>query len=138
MRYRIFVITVALIATAGVSVFAGGKSESSMLIGVEAMEAIMADENPIILDIRDTSSYMQGHIPGAMLLPLDGVESNAARIAEFGRPIITYCSCPAEESSMNAAMIFQRYGVDRVHVLIGGYRAWVRAGKPTVSGSEPL
>ncbi len=131
-------LPILLLVFTGTFAYAGGGSETSVLIDVDTMEKLIAKENPVILDIRDAASYSQGHIPGAMLLPLDGVDQNADRIAGFGRPIITYCSCPAEESSLSAAMIFQQAGAERVHVLIGGYRAWIRAGKRIVKGSDPL
>ena len=60
----------------------------------------------------------------------------APEIAELGRTIITYCACPAEESSLAAAFKLQEFGAE-VLVLQGGIRAWIRERKPIVTGPQP-
>ncbi|MFP5247911.1 MAG: rhodanese-like domain-containing protein, partial [Thermoanaerobaculia bacterium] len=46
--------------------------------------------------------------------------------------IVAYCTCKAEELSLEAAMALARkHGFERVAVLHGGYPAWKDAGYPT-------
>ena len=133
--------TLALIALFGVaaSAYAGGAKETttSFLIDVARLEAVMRSSEVIVLDIRDSSSYVQGHIPGAILVALNEVEKVGAELIALGRPIITYCSCPAEESSLSAAFKLRELGAGTVYVLQGGYPAWVRKNKPIVTGQRP-
>ena len=126
------VLLVCFVATAA----ARGNREPSFLIEVEDLVDMMSKSDVILLDVRDEASFLKGHIPGAALLPLSAVEKAAAELAEFDVPVITYCSCPAEESSMNAALTLRSRGVGRIHVLRGGYPAWTKAGNAVREGSS--
>ena len=46
----------------------------------------------IILDVRGAGAYRQGHIPGAMLVPLEIAGAWAAEWKAATKPIVTYCS----------------------------------------------
>ena len=135
MRFQYWPILIFLFAA--VTLSAKGKQELSLLIDIPAFEKLAANGELIILDIRDEPSYTAGHIPGAVLVPLAAVESAAASLSGTGVPIVTYCACPAEESSIAAALKLRDNGVDGVHVLVGGYREWIRLDKPIVTGHEP-
>lgn len=119
-------------------VAAKGKQEEGLLIGVEDIQRIADQETTIILDIRDARAYADGHIPGAILVPLPGVEAAVPDILDLNVSVITYCSCPAEESSLAAALKLRDAGVKNVYVLVGGYPEWVKQRKPIVRGENPL
>jgi rhodanese-related sulfurtransferase len=46
------------------------------------------------------------------------------------REIVTYCACPNDESSIEAAQILQASGFKRVSVLKGGWQSWLKANGP--------
>ena len=46
----------------------------------------------LIRDVRDEQSYVMGHIPGAILIPLEQIEQKAATLKGEPRLIVTYCS----------------------------------------------
>lgn len=137
---RISLITITLIVAAA-GAFAGGRSEPSgpapILINVEEMERLISTDRTVVLDIRSSSEYRQGHIPGANLVLLSEIAQAGQSVVDRGLPIITYCSCPAEESSLRAAYDLIGYGAERVYVLQGGYRAWTREKKPIATGAQP-
>jgi rhodanese-related sulfurtransferase len=47
-----------------------------------------------------------------------------------GRAIITYCTCPNEDSAAQVARALEASGFKDVHALHGGFDAWTRAGQP--------
>ena len=47
---------------------------------------------------------------------------------------MTYCTCPAEESSGQAVEILQHAGITEAAALQGGLAAWRKAGYPVESG----
>ncbi len=54
----------------------------------------MMDENPdiILVDVRTQSEFDEGHIEGALLLPLDSLSSNAQKVLKDKTAIIiVYC-----------------------------------------------
>ena len=130
--------TLVLISASAVFVYSKGKPENQLLIDVEEAERLLSRESIVLIDIRDQVSYAQGHLPGAILVPLANVESMAAALIASNLPIIAYCSCPAEESSLSAAFTLRDLGASDIYVLQGGYSAWIRAKKPIVTGSDPV
>ncbi len=50
--------------------YAKGKKEPTFLLHIEDMERMLAEGDVVVLDIRDDTSYLRGHIPGALLVPL--------------------------------------------------------------------
>ncbi len=46
----------------------------------------------VILDVRSSQAYREGHIPGALSVPLDTVATRAAEWRGTGKPIVTYCT----------------------------------------------
>lgn len=134
---RISLVLLIVFAAAGAAV-ASGDQEASFLITVEDVQRIVSEGETVILDIRDERSYFDGHIPGAILVPLSGVDAAAQSILELKASVITYCSCPAEESSLSAALKLRDAGVENVYVLVGGYPEWVKQQLPVVYGGSPL
>lgn len=52
----------------------------------------MVDTNAVtLLDVRDSVSYTNGHIPGAIHIPFARVEAEASRLPK-GKPIVAYCT----------------------------------------------
>ena len=129
-----------LATTISAGLFAGGKKEegNAFLISISELDKLAQTEDILILDIRDQASYNAGHIPGALLLPLQQVEAAADQLRGRATKLVTYCSCPAEESSMSAALKLKGRGIDNVYVLVGGYNEWIRQKRPVVNGSTPL
>lgn len=46
----------------------------------------------VVLDVRSAQSYSEGHIPGAISVPVDEVDLNVDRLKTFKKPIVTYCA----------------------------------------------
>jgi precorrin-6B methylase 2 len=64
----------------------------ALRITVADFKQLQAKGDVLVLDVRDAESYRRGHLPGAVLMPLDTVESRAGTLRNENRPIITYCS----------------------------------------------
>lgn len=93
------------------------------------------DNNEItVIDVRTIDQYMASHIPGSLHIPVARIEGEIPYLPK-GKPVVTYCTCPAEESSGEAAMILARGGVP-AKALRGGLSAWTDAGYPTAAGVQ--
>jgi 3-mercaptopyruvate sulfurtransferase SseA len=54
---------------------------------------ILHDRNAVtVVDVRSQSEYREGHIPGALLVPLAILESQLQELSQRPQPIVTYCS----------------------------------------------
>ena len=90
-------------------------------ISVEELEKLTMQTNMLVLDIRDTRSYLQGHFPRALHLD----ESNLRSILKNTSrdlPILIYCY--QGNSSEDMAQLFADFGFTRCYSLEGGYDAW--------------
>jgi hydroxyacylglutathione hydrolase len=76
-----------------------------------------------VLDIRQRSEFVAGHLPGAMHVELGEI---ALRVADLpDRPTVVMCG--HGERAMGAASLLQRAGHHDLAVLDGGPQDWVRA-----------
>jgi rhodanese-related sulfurtransferase len=80
-----------------------------------------------LIDVRSPSEFASGHIPGAISIPMDQIES---RLADLHRgPIILICQM-GKRAQMTADLLAP-CGLD-LAVLEGGTAAWIQSGHPVV------
>lgn len=60
-------------------------------ITVEEARAAFERGDAVFVDVRGQESFDRGHLPGAIMIPLEQVEQNAKRIPR-NKLIITYCA----------------------------------------------
>lgn len=104
-------------------------------ITLDGLTERMKSQKPFILaDARDTDSYAEAHIPGAIPMPADEVYRLADQF-DRDMDVITYCGnyqCPA---STMAAREFMKKGFHHVQDYKGGIKEWTESGHP-VEGSK--
>ena len=63
-------------------------------IPVDEFKRLAAEGKVLVVDVRDQDSYLDGHLPGAILLPLEEIVDGkgAERLRGEPRVIVTYCS----------------------------------------------
>lgn len=107
------------------------------MITAEELKAKLVSNQPVtIIDVRGSQSYAASSttIKGAFHFKLRRLKSRLTYAPLKNVPkdqvIVTYCSCPRDESSISAAQILQASGFKRVRVLQGGWNEWLRANGP--------
>ncbi|HEY0160536.1 MAG TPA: rhodanese-like domain-containing protein [Thermoanaerobaculia bacterium] len=90
---------------------------------------LLESGDAIAIDVRGSVPYKLGRIAGATWLPLGKVGERAAELPK-DKLLVAYCTCGAEELSLDAALVLAQKGFTRVAVLKGGYPAWKEAGLP--------
>ena len=62
-------------------------------INDELKEALDENDNlaRLIIDVRSTEEYAQGHIPGAISVPADNIEAISSKVSDKSTPVFTYC-----------------------------------------------
>lgn len=118
--------------TAG-SAGTGSAGEGFRRISVDELKPLFDRGEVTIIDVRTADQYAQSHIPGSLQIPLARIDGEAQYLPK-DKLIVAYCSCPAEESSGQAAQILTYRGVTNVAALTGGIEAWQRRSWPTESG----
>lgn len=80
-----------------------------------------------LVDVRSEAEWEGGRLPGATHIML-GYLSERANEVMNGKPIVVQCGSGVR--SAIAASILQAQGANNVINMMGGYRAWARAGLP--------
>ncbi len=81
-----------------------------------------------LLDVRPEDEFAQGHLPGALNLPLAQLERRLAELPPE-RDIVAYCRGPWCVLSFEAVALLRRRGF-RVRRLKEGFPEWKAAGLP--------
>ncbi len=93
---------------------------------LRVMMEIEEDETlPILVDVRHDSDWQEGHIEGALHIPISKL---AERLAEIDRERLVVLYCHSGMSSIDGSYILKRAGYPRVRSLAGGILGWREAG----------
>ncbi len=122
----------AVVTAAAAQAVAAGHTKDSLAAVQQAVTAGQA----VLVDVREPDEWAAGHVAGAKLLPLSGLEQGVdpARLAQaLPKDKIIYCHCLAGGRCLEAAAILVPLGYD-VRPLKPGYPDLVKAGFPAVKG----
>jgi len=101
----------------------------SLEVALNAFAAAHAD-GAVVLDVREPAEYVDGHVPGAQLVPLAHLPHRLAELPT-GRPV--YVVCESGGRSATAAQWLRTNGVEAYSVA-GGTAGWTAQGRPVVRG----
>jgi len=87
-----------------------------------------ASSRTTIVDVRAPYEWAEGHIPGAVHIPLAELPAKAAELAAAGNPVAVHCKGGGRSSI--AASILRASGVASVSNISEGFDGWAAAGFP--------
>jgi rhodanese-related sulfurtransferase len=96
----------------------------------DARAMLQFSSNVLVVDVRTTEEYAQGHLKGAINIPLSDLPLQISGL-EQNRPILVYCQTGYR--SAQASSILVNAGFTKVYNLEGGITAWINSGYPTVN-----
>ena len=89
-----------------------------------------------LVDARNSDSFREEHIKGAISLPLSEVEERDEKLLRKSDEIIVYCSSFACPASANEVKKLKQMGFKNVRHYAGGIEDWKNAGYPTESSTS--
>jgi rhodanese-related sulfurtransferase len=122
-------IAMVLVAAAGCSAD-GGAIDNARFKDLQA-------EGARIVDVRTAGEFAAGHIPGAELVPYQGI-AQVAQGWDPTQPVVVYCA--VGDRSAEAANVLRSMGFERVYDLTAGIVAWdgdIIAGEGAVATEPP-
>ena len=84
-----------------------------------------------ILDVRESYEFVQGHIPGAVMIPLRQLKG---RVNELPKDKEIVVVCLSGGRSKVGLEILREEGYEKSSSLAGGMNAWKTAGYPIKTG----
>ncbi len=99
--------------------------------------ALLESSPPFLLDVRNIAEAEEnGHIEGAVLIPLRELGQNLDQLPDFNTPLIAYCGSGWRATIAMTAL--EALGWNDVKVMKGGsFGGWVEAGYPVATGAPP-
>jgi len=88
-------------------------------------------EGAFLLDVRTPEEWVEYHVDGATLIPLDELEARVDEVP-FDREVVVMCN--SGNRSVVGRDILLAAGHTQVTSMAGGIQGWMAAGYPTVSG----
>ena len=109
----------------GLPITAGDIKDVEPLELHQLMQSCTNGDCPRIVDVREPWEYRQGHVPGAVLIPLGQL---SARVNELDpeRPVAVICA--SGNRSQSAAALLGQKGFKTVYNVSGGTGAWMHSG----------
>lgn len=128
-NWHLFVALIVVLAL----LFAGPVKQ--MIYGIASIPIARAvqlvnHESGVIVDVRESNEYKEGHIPRAINLPLSAFPAKLKELEKYKQKPVILC-CASGSRSMRSAMMLRKHGFTSVHNLSGGLTAWKNENLPT-------
>jgi phage shock protein E len=112
-----------------ISIFSACSAPINSISQQTLFNKMKSDNKPILLDVRSTDEFSQGHIVGALNIPHSEL---AERIQELGVNkqinIVTYCR--SGRRAKVAQDLLLSNGFNEIEHLEGDYPLWLKNGMP--------
>ncbi len=119
---KLIALAFALVAS---SVFAAEFPD----ISVADLKQAIADKKVTVIDVNGSSTYANGHVPGAIDFAAEK-ESLASKLpADKGALVVAYCGGPKCSAYKAAAKEAEKLGYTNVKHLSAGISGWKEAGE---------
>ncbi|MDA2946129.1 MAG: rhodanese-like domain-containing protein [Actinomycetota bacterium] len=97
------------------------------LVGPRLATQVIADQSPVIIDVRTPAEFAEGHIDGARLIDISS-PTFVADIDALNRTSVYLVYCRSGNRSSVATAQMRELGFDAVYELDGGVIAWSNEG----------
>lgn len=95
-------------------------------ISYKDLTTLMKDKKVFLIDVRSNQEYEEGHLDGAINIPLFNIEKDIEKVVQSKQDtVILYCAKGIR--SLEAKKILENLGYERVYNLKGGIdKIWVK------------
>jgi hydroxyacylglutathione hydrolase len=80
---------------------------------------------PVVVDVREPWEYQQGHVPGAVLMPLGQLSTRLDEL-DLEKPVAVICATGSR--SQSASALLGQKGFKTIYNVLGGTSQWARSG----------
>lgn len=109
----------------GLPIMAGDIKDVEPIELYQILQNCTNGDCPVVVDVREPWEYRQGHVPGAVLIPL-GQLSTRVQELDPQRPVAVICA--SGNRSQSAAALLGQKGFRTVYNVSGGTGAWQYSG----------
>lgn len=97
----------------------------------QKLSLLVSHDNAVVIDLRDTNAFKDGHIIGAKNIPFDQLDQNFQKLEIYkDKSLILVCANGQKTPALAAKL--SKSGFSNVYLLTNGMAAWRQAGMPVV------
>ncbi|MCW8922021.1 MAG: rhodanese-like domain-containing protein [Gammaproteobacteria bacterium] len=104
-------------------------NKSIHVMPMNAIRLINNNDDALIIDVRESGDFGNGHIKGATSLPLSTLKDKLDGLAQ-NKDTVVLAYCNSGSSSSRACRLLMQAGYTNVHNIAGGINAWLEAKLP--------
>jgi rhodanese-related sulfurtransferase len=114
-KHLLIILLVAILTACGIS------SEGYRNVSSEEAKELIDNKEVVVLDVRTPDEYQEGHIPNAILLPLQELE-NKLNDLDKEEPYLVVCR--SGNRSAQASEILTSNDFTNIYNMTGGMNSW--------------
>src|SRR6202021_406085 len=104
-------------------------------IGIDEARTMIDKPGTVLVDVRESDEWRQGHIPNAVAIPRGFLELRIEeKVPDHNAPVILQCASGTR--SLLAARALKELGYTNVYNLGGGFNSWKDRGLPWVADRQ--
>src|SRR5579872_3696886 len=101
-------------------------------LDIDAARKLMEKPETVVIDVRESDEWRQGHLPNAIAIPRGFLELRVEeKVPDHNAPVILQCASGTR--SLLAARALKELGYTNVYNLVGGFNSWKDRGLPWVA-----
>lgn len=105
----------------------GGQVEAAAPLSPASLDAFRTETGAAVLDVRGINEWKEGHIPGAIHIPLGYLKQRARELPKEG-PVVVHCQSGGR--SPIAISVLRQLGFTDLRNLTGGYAEYRKGDSP--------
>ena len=121
------VVIIALLALDPIRQRTGGLKS----INATELPQLINHENAVVVDVSDSAEYRNGHIPGAINIPVGEIADSTAKLEKYKKsntPLVL--ACRSGMRSRKAASALRKAEFANLYNLNGGLASWQKENLP--------
>jgi rhodanese-related sulfurtransferase len=123
------IFILAASAAMATTVWAADQKSGTRNVSAAEAQRLIAEQKPVILDVRSPEEFKEGHLPGALNVNVQAPDFEARlKGLDRDKPYLVYCR--SGNRSRTAARAMQKLGFQKVYELSGGIKGWIAAKYP--------
>jgi rhodanese-related sulfurtransferase len=123
MHQEIFMTQLLRIVALSLALIAAPAWSAESMTPAKLAEQMQAGSAPLILDVRTEQEFLDGHIPGARLIPHDKLGNYMDSLSDHkDAPVLVYCG--TGKRAGKAAQQLEEAGFEQVLTLEGNFPGW--------------
>jgi len=131
MNHRSTLYVVAILSLFAISTLQAEEKKETKHTNVapDEFEKLSKEPDTVILDVRTPKEYEAGHIKGSVLIDFSAKDFEE-KIKQLDKSKTYLVHCAAGGRSAQACTKLDAFEFPKVVNLVGGMKAWEKAGKP--------